>query len=224
MNDEIELTDLIPIPGQSGFIVVGYNTNGEIVRFTLNTVSFSGNYSDLSGLPTLGSSSSRNIGTGLAEVPLNSGLSEVSRSGSYTDLNDQPDLGTAASRDVGSGPNNLVENSALGTAAYLNAGTGPNDVPQNNDLPDNIAGLSSAGATNWDSGTLLNEAPIPVTVNNSGSYTLPAGGVWDYSIDQYDTNGALTGSAVAGRANGGDNVVNRPATSFLRGWIKKVSN
>jgi hypothetical protein len=120
----------------------------------------------------------------------------------------------------------------FGTAAFVNTGTASDEVPKNSDLTDvlrdsnigqEVAGLSSPGATNWDSGNLPNNAPIAVNASGT-SYTLPPGGTWHYYCIGFDNVNGLTGTCTSGSAAGGSLVFSSASAVAVRGWAQQVAN
>jgi len=133
--------------------------------------------------------------------------------------------------ESGSGLSQTWRHVRLGSGGSTDTGTASDEVPLNSDLADvlrdsdigqTVAGLSSPGATNWDGGNLLNTAPVPVNVNSGTTYTLPAGGSWDYWLQGFSAGQLMAGSCVSGRAAGGSEVYNNPGAVFIRGWAKRI--
>lgn len=160
----------------------------------LHSAAFSGDYSELNNLPTLGTAAEKDTGTSPNEIPTNDLFADVAKTGNYEDLNNTPTLGTVAERNIGIDPeevplnkdldfgeivnyevgtesNQIPLNFDLGSAAYVNTGTEPNEIPTNDDLPE----FGTAAVKNIGNG--LNEIPtnedlLLLEKEVTGDYTL----------------------------------------------------
>jgi len=123
----------------------------------LATVALTGNYSDLSGRPTLGTAAAANIVDfataaqgALADTAVQPGdLAAVATSGSYNDLEDLPSLGSAAAADI----------EDFATAAQ---GALADTAVQ----PDDLAAVATSGSYND-----LEDTPTLATVATTGAYS-----------------------------------------------------
>ena len=152
----------------------------------------------------------------------------------YRDLNIslQEDFGTAAFVDTGTASDEVPLNSDLGTASTRDTGTLSDQIPLNSDLADvlrdsdigqTVAGLSSPGTTNWDSGTFLKPATgggiVGIDVNTSANQNLPSGGTYFVMYQQITTSNNFLNPIVDILAGG--STISAPADRFFRGYAWK---